>query len=498
MTVADTQLAPSGGHSLRRIRRWRQAWLTIDQNAEAQKWAASGFGKLAVHAVVVLAMALSFQFSNAALVLISLTLFAIALMPAWRIPLMVGSSLFYLFLRPFRIDGWADLVSVKAGLMPVGSALSQHALQFGGVFVVVALAVLFLGRQRLHPDTTWAKRPVLSLMAIWSLLLVAAMSVPASSMASAMLWSVVGVFISCFWFLAYAAVDQKSKDPTPTMARAGFLRPFWGGSATPIGKSYGYLNKFDADNDQELAITRLKGMKLAVWALILTGAVQLVDMLVADAMAIPTLHSAVLAHAAGDGFANVTNWTSLIANYFTDLLVIAIWGHFIVAIIRMVGYRIPRNTRNPLAARTLADFWNRYFFYFKELLVDFFFYPAFLRYFKKNPKLRIAFATFCAAGLGNFLYHFTRETYVFASLPIAEALVIFQSAVFYSLALAAGLIISQWRGAKPKPEHGFLRYEVLPRLNVFAFFCFLKIFDDITGEGTLAERASFALSLFGL
>ena len=82
MTVADTQIAPNRGQSLGRISRWRQAWLTIDQNTEAQNWAASGFGKLAVHMVVVLAMALSFQFSTAALVLISLTLFAIALMPA--------------------------------------------------------------------------------------------------------------------------------------------------------------------------------------------------------------------------------------------------------------------------------------------------------------------------------------------------------------------------------------------------------------------------------
>ena len=112
--------------------------------------------------------------------------------------------------------------------------------------------------------------------------------------------------------------------------------------------------------------------------------------------------------------------------------------------------------------------------------------------------MRIAFATFCVIGLGNFLYHFIRETYVFASLPITEALVVFQSAVFYTLALAAGLIISQWRDTKPKTQHGFLRYEVLPRLNVIAFFCFLKIFDDISGEGTLAERTSFTLSLFGL
>ena len=494
MTVADASIETAGRYS---PHRWRQAWLTIDQNPAAQNWAMSWFGKLAVHLAVVAAMFLSFEFSTPALALISLTLFAIALVPTWRMPLIVGSSLFYLFLRPFRIDGWAELVRSKAELLPLVGSIPQLGLQASAVFVVVVFAALFLGWQKANSDRFAAKRPVLSLMAIWAVLLIAAIATPTNSIASAGLWSIVGVFISCFWVLAYAAVDQKTKDATPTLTRAGFLRPFWGGSATPIGKNFGYLNKFDAENDQELAITRLKGMKLAVWALILSAAVRLIETALTDTMAVPSLNSAVLAHAAGSSFDNATNWASLIANYFTDLMIIAVWGHFIVAIIRMVGYRIPRNTRNPLAARTLADFWNRYFFYFKELLVDFFFYPAFLRYFKKYPKMRIAFATFCAAGLGNFLYHFTRETYVFAALPIAEALAIFQSAVFYTLALAAGLIVSQWRGAKPKPEDGFMRYEVLPRLNVFAFFCFLKIFDDISGEGTLAERASFTVSLFG-
>ncbi len=475
---------------------WRRAWLTMDQNPAAQIFATSLPGILCLHAVVILALAVSFEFSRASLALIALTLFAIALMPSRRLPLMVGASLFYLFLRPFRVEGWTELVRAKSAILPAG--VPQIALQFSAVALVVLLGAAFLYWQRANKNNQIAKRPVLALMSVWSALLLIAFAVPQSSYLSAVLWAIVGVFISSFWYLAYAAVDQKSKDATPTLARAGFLRGFWGGSATPIGKSFGYLNKFDAANEMELAITRLKGLKLAVWALILTGVVKLLDLVVSGNMAVPSLHDAILAQAAGQGFSNGVNWASLIANYFSDLLIIAIWGHFIVAVIRMMGYRIPRNTRNPLASRSLAEFWNRYFFYFKELLVDFFFYPAFMRYFKKNTKVRVAFATFCAAGLGNFLYHFSRETYVFADLAITEALPIFYPALFYSMALATGLMISQWRSAAPKPEDGFLRYEVLPRLNVCAFFCFLKIFDDISGEGSLTERGSFALSLFGI
>ena len=214
-----------------------------------------------------------------------------------------------------------------------------------------------------------------------------------------------------------------------------------------------------------------------------------------DVFELPTLITSILATADGTASAG-TSWVSLIYNYFLDLVIIAVWGHMIVAVIRMIGYRIPRNSRNPLASRTLAEFWNRYHFYHKELLVDFFFYPAFVRYFKKSPKLRIAFATFCAAGAGNFLFHAARDTHVFANNTLMDGLAMFQSTWVYFLALAVGLVFSQINPFKIKPEHGFFCYEVLTRLNVCTFFCFVKILGDITVEGTLAERCQFVLSLF--
>jgi len=472
----------------------RRAWLTIDQNQSSIDFVASIPGKFAIHLAFVLVLALSQQLSNAALGLISLTIFAVAILPTQRMTIITVSSLFYLFMRPFRIDGWSVLLNEKAAVLPLG--LPPLALQVGavGLFLIISLSFLFW--QKNNKESTMAKRPVATLFTTWWLLALMAWSTPSGTLLNAVLWLLTGVWVSCFWYLAYAATDQKTKDATATPYRGALMRPFWGGSATPIGKSYGYLNKFDATDENELAITRLKALKLVVWAAALTALLTVLDWFIYQYLAIPKLQTAIMAFAGGEAHSGAVNWASVVVNYFIDLLIIAIWGHLIVATIRMVGYRIPRNTRNPLAARTLADFWNRYFFYFKELLVDFFFYPAFVRYFKKNTKLRVAFATFCAATLGNFLYHFSREIYVFASLPVGEALQIFHSAVFYSIALGVGLIVSQWRGNVLKPEDGFLRYEILPRLNVFAFFCFLKIFDDLTGEGTTLDRAQFTLSLF--
>ncbi len=474
---------------------WRHAWLTIDTNDRVVDRAKTRMGSLVLGAAFIVVLAASAQLSLPALILVAATVFAMVLLPAHGLSILMGSSLFYFVMRPFRIDGWAELVKTKAAAFPLGGALG---LQVTAAAIVLCLSAAFLFWQRRHSDTTAAKRPVLTLMLLWfGLLATALLSVPGSFL-NTVLWSVVGVSISSLWILAYSAVDARGKDVTPTIHRAVFLRPFWGGSAAPIGKSFGFLNRFAAKDEADLAATRLKALKLAVWALILTGALKLSETLAYDVFGIADLQTAILAHADGQPQATAVNWASVLANYFIDLLIISVWGHFIVAIIRMAGYRIPRNTVNPLASRTLAEFWNRYYYYFKELLVDFFFYPAFRRYFKGNTRLRVAFATLCAAGLGNFLYHFMRETYVFADGAILDKLWIFQSAVFYSLVLATGLIISQWRGRKVKPQDGFLAYHVWPRINVIAFFCFLKIFDDISGEGTFWERAAFFAGLFGV
>ncbi len=494
MSAVDIQ--PQGRQMSLSPLHWRRAWLSIDSNERIIALASSYLGGLILSGIFVLVLAATTKMSMAALGLIAVSLGLMAVLPAHRFAILMVSSLAYVGLRPFRIEGWSDLVSTKASALP--SVIGSQGLTALSVVIVIAIAALFMGLVKSGLGGRLTKRPLVAQMVLWFSLLAIAMAVPAGSVASAVLWPIVGVWISCFWILAYSVADMRGKDATPLTLRALFLRPFWGGSAAPIGKSFGYLNRFKANDDRELAVTRLKALKLAVWALVLTGILTVAQWAAYEQAGLVPLHNAIIAHATGAALPGVVNWGSLLVNYFIDLLIISVWGHLIVAVVRMSGYCIPRNTVNPLASRSLSEFWNRYFYYFKELLVDFFFYPAFARYFKKNTKVRIAFATFCAAGVGNFMYHFMRETYVFAEGDLIANLAIFQSAVFYSLVLAIGLVISQWRGRKFAREDGFLAYHVWPRMNVIAFFCFLKIFDDISGEGTLVERADFALSLFGV
>ena len=122
----------------------------------------------------------------------------------------------------------------------------------------------------------------------------------------------------------------------------------------------------------------------------------------------------------------------------------------------MAGFNALRNTYRPLSSTTIMEFFNRFYYYFKELLVDFFFYPAFLRYWKGHRRLRLVFATFAAAFFGNSFYHLTRDWEIIRDQGLWQAIASYQVLFFYNAFLATALSVSQLRKRGPKPG-GFVR-----------------------------------------
>jgi D-alanyl-lipoteichoic acid acyltransferase DltB (MBOAT superfamily) len=107
------------------------------------------------------------------------------------------------------------------------------------------------------------------------------------------------------------------------------------------------------------------------------------------------------------------SWASVYAELFADVLRLAIKGHLIVGFLRLYGFHVFRNTYKPLLAESVVEFWNRYFYYFKELLVTFFFMPTFTgvgRRFQRIPALRLLAAVVAAAFVGNVYYHLIKES----------------------------------------------------------------------------------------
>ena len=166
--------------------------------------------------------------------------------------------------------------------------------------------------------------------------------------------------------------------------------------------------------------------------------------------------------------------------------------------IRMAGFGVPRGMARPLSSRTMSEFWSRYLFYFKELLADFFFYPTFQRFFKNHPRLRLVFATFMAAFVGNILFDVISEAPSFAIYGFMDKLEDFYSYTIYAALLTAGLIWSQLGQKRTTAKDGWLRHDVVPRVQVIVFFALLQIFDNTEGLVPVWDRVSFLASLFGV
>jgi D-alanyl-lipoteichoic acid acyltransferase DltB (MBOAT superfamily) len=168
----------------------------------------------------------------------------------------------------------------------------------------------------------------------------------------------------------------------------------------------------------------------------------------------------------------------------------------IVGYLRLCGFNVFRNTYKPLLAETIVEFWNRYYYYFKELLVNFFFFPTFVRYFKRNPRLRLLAAVFAAAFLGNLYFHVIGDKALARGdwQEVAENVI---PRANYCFLLAFGIYISMQREQhRPRP----LTTRPWPRralaiLGVWTFFAFIRVF--LHGDYTIQNRLEFVLGLFG-
>jgi hypothetical protein len=394
----------------------------------------------------------------------------------------------------------AKLVSFLAqregGISPLALAVLGWALP--AVILVLSAAIIACARR--FPGFFLFRRPILFMTALVLGLALVAESGALHGMALVALWSLAAALGVNFAVLSYPLLDVSAGDRSPLVVQAGLgtFHRIWGYTVTPFGKGAVYLRKFEAKSPAELAVTQLKGLKLLTWALLLLVAEQCFEYTVHGLLGVPDYTDAFAAQIGGHSYAWPLCWASLAADFFENLLDVSWSGGIVIACARMAGFRLLRNTYRPLQAKTIAEFWNRYLYYFKEFLVDFFFYPTFLRFFRKHRPMRLFFATFMAACVGNVVYHFVGEIDQVAELGAVKAIVGFQTYVFYGFLLALGITASQLRPRKARTAEHWFHDRVLPPLRVLMFYCILHIFDYDGREYSLWEHFRFLFHLFGV
>jgi len=420
---------------------------------------------------------------------------ASAYLPAYRRWIVTAATLVFLLHDPSWYPSLPALAAAKAG---VAGSIDAPMLQRGMLVLFLLLALAAICGVRRYARKPPLNRPVRGLLVLYGASLLIAASGAFGTVPRIVIWTWVGTLGAYFWFLAYALNDAAAAQRAPAVMELGVFHPFWGSSTTPIGKGWANLRKVEARDAHALAITQLKGLKLLAWSLVLRGVFAAFHYATRHVLMIPTVAQALTAQIAGAPLPAYLCWISLVCAFLDGVLTVCIWGHAIVACARLAGFRLLRNTYRPLESRTIAEFWNRYVFYFKELLVDFFFYPTFIRCFRKHQRLRLFFATFMAACVGNVIWHFMRDVSAVLELGLTQAVIGFQTFAFYAAALAVGISMSQLKPRRDVADAGWMRGKVLPVARVLLFFCILEVFDDESRTHTLPQHFALLFHLFGL
>jgi hypothetical protein len=196
----------------------------------------------------------------------------------------------------------------------------------------------------------------------------------------------------------------------------------------------------------------------------------------------------------------LVGWVSLFMELIWETLSLAVKGHVWVGILRLFGFNVFRNTYKPLLAESVVEFWNRYYYYFKELMMEFFFLPIYLRRFRSRPALRIVVAIFAAAFIGNMYYHLIQAKHPLIAADFRALWQLLGARLVYCFLLATGIAVSMLRQQKQRgaarvmPATGLCRFRKIA--GVWTFFAVIN-FWNVTAGVTISQRARVFLGLAG-
>jgi len=301
-----------------------------------------------------------------------------------------------------------------------------------------------------------------------------------------------------------------------------YALPVFGGSNVPFGKGYDYLKRCRATDPEALARSQLAGLKLLTLYWLWIAVRKLIRAItygdyhgwpgfaeaygIAGSVNLGIPHLSALVTMSNPASPHIAYaWASLMVALIVATLSIAIIGHIIIGALRLLGFNVFRNTYKPLLSETIIDFWNRFYYYFKELLVEFFFYPVYTRYFRSYQRLRIFAAVFAAACLGNIYYHLLRDSWQLHALTLEEIFSRTGSRSFYTVLLAFGVFFSMIAQSR-KRGCELAVYQRIPEwahrirriAGVWLFFSLIHIWNIHSPDANFSTRSAFFFSLFGI
>jgi hypothetical protein len=417
-----------------------------------------------------------------------------ALAGAYRRQVLAVTTLVLLLLAPdWYPSVWLTRMTTREGV-PVQLLEWLKPMALVGLGALTT-AVLWLKRR--FADSWPARWSVLCLLLVYFALLFLGFGGWLSGWPRLLVGSWIWALSAYLWYLAFALRDVNSPQRPPLWQQLGSCHPFFGGTWIHIGLGAAHQRQREVKSRSALAACQIKGLKLVVccWLMFLLQKA-MIDY--REGLGLlpftPLLHR----HLGGlELYPRSVCWVSLLFTFFESVVGGYAVGNLLVACARMGGFQLLQQVYRPLSARSISDYWNRISYYYKQAVVELFFYPCFLRFGKGYPRLRTGLAIFMAAGIGNLLYHLRSLSPQMARLGLAESLWGMRTYVCYCLILSLGLWISMLSSSEQsKPPDPVRRFLILARIVLF--YSVLSIFDELYTPDSPWRRFRFLGYLCGL
>lgn len=301
--------------------------------------------------------------------------------------------------------------------------------------------------------------------------------------------------LNLVWFVAYSLQDIEHCQTKQVWKQIGLWLPFWRSTLTPIPKGWRYVRSIEQHDPRAIASLQLNALRLLLYSFVIYALLTAVQTIQTQTHSL-TMPALLTLYQSGHSANTAQVWGTMVFDFIEQMLWLTLIGNLIIATVRMMGYKALRNTYKPLRSQTIAEFWNRYYYYFKELLVEFFFYPCFFRVFKKHPRLRLVTATYAAVFGGNVLYHLLKHPQRLLQHPPTMIIAHIMPYTIYAFILATAISLSQWRTQKPTTS--CIKRRLVRPTIVLSFFCILGIFNVPYETNSILVNWHVFLALFGI
>lgn len=424
-----------------------------------------------------------------------------------EIALKIIPALFLIVLLPkfhLEIIGIASVLAFTFGHKDLGHDPQRAFLnQFGNTLAVTigtlsGLASMLAFRSFIHDQLTrrsWVLRGISAVFLSYLVLYLIVRSELYNPWLGALFAGVMITWAKLVWYFAYDLQRQPRQSKFNTAQHLAYYRPFWSlFFYAPMPKGENYWRQIQVSSAEELTRCRVNGAIFIIWG----TAIESLRLFFYGYYRQFTIGEALKTIYDGMALRSAVAWISVGFDFFDNLLMFTSYSYIIVGVIFFVGYKSPMNTNRPLQAKNPLDFFQRYNFFYKELLFQFFFFPAFAKLKILPARLRVSVSLFWAVAVGNFLIIYFRNADLHFSRGLQDSFVLLSNYAVYSLLLFFLLLPSVLANIsdRPKPESSKTLVTLGTILTILAFAT-IRIFDE-QFSGNLALNFSLLKILFGM